>query len=246
MKRTFDPDKSYAARRGDIKRDFTTEQLAAIGAIAMNFNEAEAFIDLLLFEVTSLPKALRLEVSSRINGIDGKIEIISKGIAALGLEKRDVKQLTVALGAGRFKMVKSLRDSVVHARIHNAPLATGVRVDRRAAVHDVLLSKKALDALYEHIESVKHELHDAFLLTFVTRALKELAADDPQTKPLELGRSVYAAQFRAHPNHSRSLPQLPEFPEESELKLAQDAWIQETLAEVRAKVAALETPRFQP
>jgi hypothetical protein len=64
---------------GDLKKEVPQSTLAAIGALALAFNEAEANLDRLFFVATGLDESLQLEVSTRINGIDGKIEIISKG-----------------------------------------------------------------------------------------------------------------------------------------------------------------------
>lgn len=65
----------------DIKKEIPERQLAAIGALALAFNEVEAALDRLFFVVTELTEPLQLEVSTRIGGLDGKRPITKKGAA---------------------------------------------------------------------------------------------------------------------------------------------------------------------
>ncbi len=61
MKRPFASKKTYPAKIGDIKSDFGPEQLAGIGAVAMNYNELEAEIFALFMFATGLNPNLSLE-----------------------------------------------------------------------------------------------------------------------------------------------------------------------------------------
>ena len=80
----------------DIKRDIPQKQLAAIGALALAYNEVEATIDKLFFASTDLPEHLQLEISTRIGGIDGTLEII-KTAAKKFLTETEQRQLANAL-----------------------------------------------------------------------------------------------------------------------------------------------------
>src|ERR1700693_1991484 len=68
------------AKRGrdvdDIKQAYTKEQLAEIGAIALTWNQVDAFIDWLLLISLKLPPLSWLDVAKRINGMDGKLHIL--------------------------------------------------------------------------------------------------------------------------------------------------------------------------
>jgi hypothetical protein len=131
MKRPFASKKTYPAKIGDIKSDFGPEQLTGIGAVAMNYNELEAEIFALFMFATGLNPNLSLEVFTRINGVDGIVEIIKKGANLLGITTPVQTELNDALGKGIFGLLKQYRDAVVHARAYNAPLGVGIRVGRR-------------------------------------------------------------------------------------------------------------------
>lgn len=222
------------ASRGNVKSDFTPAQRQAIGEVALNYNEMEGYVDALFFLVANLPDTIKLEVSSRINGLEGKVEIIKIGARHYGLDPEDLKQLQVALGDGiGFMGLKGYRDAVVHARALNAPAGVGYKIERRAAVTEILLTTTALDALYEHITAVRHELQAAHLLLGAIRIAKDCAADDPKKARLEAKAQEYLVRFRDLQDRKRSLPQLPEFPSEQALQAARDAWFEARNVEQR-------------
>ena len=179
MKRPFASKKTYPAKIGDIKSDFGPEQLAGIGAVAMNYNELEAEIFALFMFATGLNPNLSLEVFTRINGVDGIVEIIKKGANLLGITTPVQTELNDALGKGIFGLLKQYRDAVVHARAYNAPLGVGIRVGRQAALFEVLLTKEALEILYEHISALRLELRDATYVLLSEQKIKERMSDDP-------------------------------------------------------------------
>jgi len=65
---------TYGARA--IKQDFSKDQLAAVGAVTLAFNELQSCLELMLRASTNIGDWLFVEVSSRINGLDGKTAII--------------------------------------------------------------------------------------------------------------------------------------------------------------------------
>ena len=233
MKRPANPNaRRYHAKHGDIKGDFSPEQRQALGEVALNFNEMEGYVDVLLAQVTNIPDALALEVSTRINGLGGKIEIIKEGANALDLADDDLKQLQVALGEGLgFMGLKGYRDAVIHARALNAPEGVAFKPDSRGTVTEVLITKTALEALYKHITARRLELRDATYLILAAKLVKGCAPGDPARAQLEVSKSVCSAQFRENRKKRQSLPPLPEFPLESQLIAARDAWFQARIAE---------------
>ena len=63
------------------------------------------------------------EVTSRIHGIDGKIEIIKVAISSIGASD-DIKGVVGGtLGDDHFKKYKKYRDAVIHARVLDASAA---------------------------------------------------------------------------------------------------------------------------
>jgi hypothetical protein len=229
MKRKVEKQREdYHATYGDPQSDFTRAQLRWIGAVAMNYNEAEALIDTAFFHATKLGEDIRWEVSTRINGIDGKIEIIQAAAKNFGLDAASCKEIAVSLGEPGFKLIKGYRDAIIHARAFNAPKGLGIRVDRRARIYEVLLTSDALKTLFEHIRTLRAELFEVNQLLLYASQLPLMRAGQGKEQ-LEAVISIATVQLRSHRNWRLSLQQLPKFPSESELLEARDIWHQAQL-----------------
>jgi hypothetical protein len=219
LKRRTKDTQTLSRRVVDIKNEIPESQLAAIGAMALAFNEAEAALDRLFFVVTGLTEALQLEISTRIGGLDGKIEIIKKG-AVQFLDEPNLRLLQELLGDGAFGRLKDYRDGAIHVRHLNPSTGIGVKVDRKAQVFDYLVSEKVLNIAYNLLVAVQKELDEVVILAQGMKALKLLAAGDPNRAPLEAKITICHFQFQLYHNERLALPQLPEFPSESELRAA--------------------------
>jgi hypothetical protein len=227
MKRPHDPvTQRYVGTTGDIKKDLSQEQLAAIGAVAMAYNKVEEEIEDLFGIATKLEGQMLLEVGTRINGIDGKIAIIKSAADTFGLEEDDKKQLAEALGNGVFVLLKGYRDSIIHSRLINAAIGVGIRYDKRAKINEVLLSKAALNALYDHLLALANELQMAASVFILSIDIYGHAAGDQERASFEAGRQENSAQFRRCQNRRQSLPPIPGFPSEQEFREADVEWKQ--------------------
>jgi hypothetical protein len=231
---------------GDIKRDLTKEQLAAIGAISLAYNKAEDRIDDLFGVVTALDGQMRLEVSTRINGIDGKIAIITHGAKEFGLTDEEQFSLEELLGEGVFKKLKKYREAVIHSRINHAPVGIGYTIERKAKINEVLLSQNALDALYDHLIACCSELSVAAAVLQHARTVNNAAPDDPNREQHEANRSGSSAQFRRYRTLRQSLPPIPEFPSESEFHEAELQWQQSRQAELWGWMSSWDIPQHAP
>jgi hypothetical protein len=89
----------------DIKGEIPEKQLASLGAMALAFNEMEAALDRLFFVATELSEPLKLEIATRIGGLDGKKAIVLKA-AEQFLSEADLRQLQELFGDGAFGAVK--------------------------------------------------------------------------------------------------------------------------------------------
>jgi hypothetical protein len=203
----------------DIKKDIPEKHLAAIGAMALAFNEAEAALDRLFYVATELPEVLKLEVSTRIHGLDGKIPITKKA-AAQFLEADAQEQLEELLGEGVFSLLKDYRDGVIHARHINPATGVGVKVDRQARVYDYLVQETTLNIAYSILVAIRQELDEAVTLVGAMQLLKGAAADDPKRGQFEAEVATYRVRFQQRRIARQALPPLPEFPSESELRAA--------------------------
>jgi hypothetical protein len=204
---------------GNIKAEIPSAQLAAIGALALAFNEVEATLDRLLFAVTRLEAHLQLEVSTRIAGIDGKLEIIKAGAKKI-LDAEMWLFLAEAFGENHFKKLKIYRDCVIHARHLNPSVGTGVKVDSKAEVYDTLVRVDILDAAYSLLVVLRKEFSEITSLVLGTMALTASAADAPERAQIEVKIANCRAQALEHRTTRLALPPLPEYPSESELRQA--------------------------
>mgnify|MGYP001562812078 CR=1 FL=1 len=227
MKRKITGKPRTPTRIGDITTDFTNEQLAAIGAVAMQYNETEAWIEGLFFETTRIPDAIRLEVSTRINGIEGKIEIVKHGLRQLVADDAVVAEAGSALGDGGFMGLKRHRDAVIHANVLNAPLGIGLRVDRRAARYEVLLTVPALKQLQTGLQSVSVDLMALMNLAIHARVLSEADPSDPERAQYSANLATWSARFLSRRSRTRSLPPPPQFPSESEILASHHAFFRD-------------------
>src|SRR5271165_2577248 len=89
--------RQYAHPRGEMKQELTKFQLAAIGAVALAYNELDVTVDALLFVVAGSANYGRESISDT----NTKIATIAKGLAHLDLEPDDKKQINEALGVFR-------------------------------------------------------------------------------------------------------------------------------------------------
>lgn len=232
----------------DIERDLSPNQLAKIGAISFAYNNAEARIDELLGVVTGLDGEMLLQVSTRINGLDGKIAIITHGAKALSLSEDNQRLLEETLGQDVFQKLKKYRDAVIHARLISAPESIGQRVERRAQINEVLLTQDALDVLYLQLKALCAELHAAWAVLVIAGMLKRAGSDDPKRGLLESELGAEASRYQDCRSHRLSLPPIPEFPPESEYQLAVLEWSKAHVIEALEKMVrdgAFDRPEEQ-
>jgi hypothetical protein len=114
-------------------------------------------------------------------------------------------------------------------------LGLGEVIGRSARHSEVLLTKDALNALYEHLNAVANELATWILIWFRIRQLMMSEDFDAARPQYEADLLNACAQYQSHRSQRRSLSPLPDFPSELEM---QEAWDKARAAE--------EMPWFQP
>ena len=151
MKRKSPPRRA-GWRYRDVLANFSEQQLAGIGAVAMTFNEAEQALHELLGPCLRCTTHHEV-VASRINGMDGIVAIVrwaAKNLVRLDADRVEVakgfwKDLDLSLNA--FLEAKKFRDGVIHANIFDATTAIANQHASQHATYDVLLTVEALDWL---------------------------------------------------------------------------------------------------
>jgi len=218
---------------GDIKTDLSVKQLAAIGAAALAYNEVELAVDEMFYGLTDISDEMRLQISTRL-AIDTKVNIILFGIEAIGLDSDDLQELKTIFGENDFTKLKSIRNSIIHARVVNASVGIGMMVDKGAKIKEVLLDVSALDLFYKHLNALRDEIISAGTFLWGEKAIQyfknHVDQADPNRVRLEADRASWTDPFHRHRDVRLSLPPLPEFPSESEVREAEAKWSQERLA----------------
>jgi len=209
MKRKW-PTETKGQRDGDLRKNFTSKQLEAIGAVTIAWNEVEIFLDIALEEALWIPEAAWLHVSTRINGYDGKVAIIKElkreYLADLGEDTWN--HITLSLDG--LTECKGFRDAVIHARAYDVPEGIGALIRKRAAKEQVLLTEPALNGLVDRLTALRLEFKQIVMLFDALRSLRLYYLQDKS--PLERSIQVYAARLQEHQTARRSLPPLPTFP----------------------------------
>lgn len=238
-------------RTGDVKRDLSKEQLAAIGAAAMAYNVLEDQLDELLLAATHVPVWLFPEVGSRINGLEGKVEIIktaideAKRIVEADLGPSHLGELKRAVE--EFMWFKKTRDLIVHARLVNvaAAIAEGLK-QRGKTAHEILLTKEALEAYYKHVCALERVYDAGHQMLGAAIAYSESTKVDPYRRQLTELLEMHSAQFQEHLRHRKSLAPLPKFPTEVEIQQAADRWHEALRAELMGWHQPLSIPHRRP
>jgi hypothetical protein len=213
------PQRRSSVRSSDPFHDLSVEQLSYIGAIALLYNDVEAIVDRLCGLALGVT-IRREELTSRINGVDGKIALIKLGVRQC-FNESEMSLMEEALGNGGFKLLKSWRDAVVHSQVIDAHTSTGKVNERRGGASEVLLSLDALKGLFGRLDLLRVELNGlcTILVHRITLSRDELnevsfELDDQEKERLELGIQAYRLQVQEHRNQRQALPPIPEFPED--------------------------------
>ena len=204
---------SKSERTGDLRKNLTREQLEWIGAVAIGWNELEILIDYAMSIGLGISAPLWLEVSTRINGIDGKLQLI-----------RHLRIIFPELDSQMFDLIgatldivaqcKKYRDGVIHARVFNAPANIGELIQRRGKRKEVLLAVTALNGLYERLVVLRDEMIDIVMIVTELALYRRFhpsvsSADDEAQRRVEAEVQEYVSQLQAHQRYRQSLPPLP-------------------------------------
>ena len=218
--------KRQIRRTGKIRKDLTKTQLAGIGAVTLSYNENERLVDIILSSLLDLDKLVAPEVTSRINGMDGKIAIIKSAVKSTGATEEAQNLISNTLGNSGFSEFKKYRDAIIHAIVLDAPSGIGSGPVNRGKCSEVLLTTKALNSLYRQQTVLRLELIEAMKLATVLKVAKRhdlrcsvcaepvRAPKELQPPPLESEIQAATSQLLKRQRRRLSLPPLPEFPTE--------------------------------
>jgi hypothetical protein len=199
----------------DVRKDTNSSHLAIIGAVTIAWNDVEALVDSVLCGAADVPAMLRLDITSRINGFDGKIAIIKKAA-------RDhvyfPKAICVMIEAtcGACEEHKRYRDGIIHARILDPHDAVAETTQRKGKTDEVLITEPALNALYDRLIAIQDELSEILSLVYVMKQRRNFQRKGISGRlKLQIEQAVRRGQalLRDRQKTRLSLPPLPQFPE---------------------------------
>jgi hypothetical protein len=203
----------------DILTDIPQAQLAGIGAVALSYNYAENTVNRMMFLCMGIPIGMYRDVVTRINGVDGKIEIVKRGAKEqLNLPCEIVEFISVTLGDGHFKLLKKYRDAVIHARIVNKVTGVGELLESRGRHTEVLLTKDALMGLYKRLKEIRMELACLLMVMDAKHWINQFRdPNDLDKAKHEEQIPAYFALARQYRDQRLALSPLPEFPDAVQL-----------------------------
>jgi hypothetical protein len=202
----------------DIKKDLKAEQLQAIGAIMLAWNDIEGRLDHALSTALGLSPQIALDVTSRINGLDGKFAIIRKTLKYHLYFDDDVYNFIVQT-LRTLEDYKRYRDGIAHAWIIHPTEIVAPSVRQRGRLHEVLVSSGALSLFYEHLTVLQDEMGAVSNIIFVKTRLTQqeiIPVLDPLFRHNEQELEGHIAFLREHRRRREALSPLRTFPLEAQ------------------------------
>jgi hypothetical protein len=209
----------WQSRFYDIRKDLAPEQLEGIGAIMLAWNDIEGRLDQILATAIGLPGSIALEVTSRINGLDGKFEIIRKSAQHHLQFSKEIYETIAKTLNDLEQRYKKYRDGIAHAWILHPQEVVAPSGRQRGKLYEVLVSVDALNTLYDHLAVLQSEIGAVSSVIFVkTRLMRQevIPPVDPMLRLTERELQGYVEILRDYQRQRQALPPLPEFPPESE------------------------------
>jgi len=194
--------------------------LEAVGHLTFLWNDIEEALDRGFMWAIECPANLQIEIRSRINGLDGKVEIIKAAIKGKGLSDEETGRLLETFSA--FEPLKTRRDAVIHARASEIFNGIARTNEKRGAVYEVLLTTESVSAVTAHLEIYGVEMAAAAgrLCDFTPSAAAFRAAaakDDSHRQLFERATQSYLKVHRDSQTKRKALPKLPELQEAPEV-----------------------------
>jgi hypothetical protein len=184
----------------DIK-EVEPERLRAIGAVMLAWNWIEGAIDTSIGMALELHPNMWVDVSSRINGLDGKIAILKES-AKLFTATPDDMLLAISKTLNAVEDHKRYRDGVAHVRMGEPSAIVADTAQRRGKTDEILITQEALDALFERLQVLQRETDELTTFFFCRWRASQIAISTDERQA-----SVATTRTAAHDHayaHSRS------------------------------------------
>jgi hypothetical protein len=201
-------------RKYDFLAEVESDRLQYIGAITLAWNWIEGAIDGCLGVALDLHPDMWVEVTSRINGMDGKFEILRRSLTLDGyIRPPEDVSLQIRKTINAIENYKKLRDGIIHVRLVHPDAIIADTVQRKGITDEMLVSDMALLGLYNHLEHLAEEADWLVRIFYYRWCLSEKSQEDERPQ-LEDNLRSCVALHRQYQTTREGLPPLPEFPEE--------------------------------
>lgn len=217
MRRKQSADHVESYKPYDLVSDVGMNRLALIGAIGLSWNMLEGGVDVALPLALELAPPMWVHVTSRINGFDGKIELIKQAAKRqYGLPDKHCRTIYDSLGkAGEYK---KYRDAVVHVQIMDPTLPVAPTFSQRGDTFEVLITEEALVKLHGRIAAASAEVDQIVVLfsnlaQYRGHSYGRSPSEDEKKSAVRGAREALSQLRDLQAKHSK-LPQLPKFPDE--------------------------------
>jgi len=216
MKRPQPRDAIPIRGENDIKKVYTQEQLAEIGAIALTWNVIEINIDFVLLTALSYPISVWVEIAKSIGSLDRKIAILrlytERNSILTDEAKRALKDSFDAI-----LELKDYRNLIVHSVPFNVDQGIASVMGKSAKATQVLITNEALQGLQARIQLLLAEIPHVDLLLRLGDYQGAKAVYRTLTDPAGIRRTrdvpLQMANLIQQQNKRKALPPLPEFPD---------------------------------
>jgi hypothetical protein len=188
----------------------------SIGAVTIAWNGIEALVDAILCGAIDAPGMLRLEITSRINGFDGKTAIIKAASKShVGFPEAISRMIEETCGV--CELHKRYPDGIIHARVLDPDDPIAETAQRKGKTDEVLITETALNALHDRLTAIRHELFEILSLVYLMKQRQNLQWRGIRGKSkLQIEQAILngEARLRDRQKERQSLPPLPKFPKE--------------------------------
>ena len=152
----------------EIKGHLPVEHLAELGAVCLAWNVVEDRVDALLQTGLDISSNIAQHVTSRINGMDGKIAIVKEMLKVFPPAPEFFQEMVSITLAG-VSECKGARDGAIHARLYSHTTELAYSAQRQGRMDEIVFTREALNGVYDRLTILDHELrcirsaYDAYL-----------------------------------------------------------------------------------
>lgn len=184
------------------------DQLVCIARIALIWNSIDETANITLEAALAVPSPMMMQVATRINGFDGKVELIKQYAAFVSDDTALLSDIGESLSFA--KTAKTYRDAVVHT-IPDFERGRGKTIKTQARVLRIDISRGALTNIYAHVGYVDLELVEVM---DIIRALRREETSESEVVKQQAAREIAdcLGQLRFLHGARKMLPRLPPLP----------------------------------